>query len=836
MMQYPEIFSQIYQLRIRVLLETGIADAALKQQVMTVIFERGKQLYDISPALVTEKALTELAREEIQKLVRVPAGVGTDVLMQDMTEEEQKTTVLLYQENRNTEEIAEILQISKERAEEVITSVKNRIEEKLKDTDLPDGLTATGLMIGMLKAYPASSVQAAAPAAIVTPGISASAPAVITAGGNSAASSASSSAAVSSSVSQAAAVSSGRAAGSSAVYTAANAGPAAAGTSAAKAVTAGTAVKTAAAAGGATAAKVAVTAAVAVTVVGGGGYAGYKYYESKTNEPAPEVTTEPEKEEEINTPEPTEVVIEETEEPAPEAVWIKEPQFEFDTVEPLVSWLFDSADYYVKDGRDGVSGYPQEWVKYERLTMQDTIPEYTANAAEFITGDTGGIVSYDGEILYSGLTNTDVDYYNRYDKVECVVWQPFTGYMNDWKIALNPEFTGPAERGVGGVGDPVTPFWAVYRNGSMYNYTDAEEYRNDPDNRSEIGPYHSDRNEGIMIRVYDDNWNDLGYGYVTNEHGPVMVPEGDIVTPLVVNGFYGISKNRKEEYIQWNTRFDTMAWVNAETGERITDHIYEDTWFFEDGYCPVKKDGYWGFINEEGQEVSDFVFEDASTLYDGRAFVKVNGKFGILDIAETIGRYGYISSEMIRTNAAGPEETAQDTADSYDAVLQAYRNCLAAKGSGSAYEDPDSYANSMLVEMYDDIKYALYDIDGNGIEELIVAGESSGYTDIGGVYTMHDGKITVLENYTVYRDGMTILSNGIFKETGSGGWAWTSYTYYRIDPENGVLVQIDAFESDYEKYPDTPWLHDGERLTDEEMQELTQPYEAEEISPDYRPL
>ncbi len=313
MSSYNNVFSMIYQLRIRVLLEISLSNNTVKQQVMGKIFERGRQIYDMDPAALTEDKLTDITKEEIQKLISVPTGVDPTTLLQDMSEEEQKTIILLYQENRNTEEIAEELKVSREKAETFIASVKDKIEKKLCTKDLGDGITAAGLMISMLKAQPVPVIPAAVPATVITPGITDSAPKVITAGGNTAVSSTS----VSTSASQAAAVSSGNAVESSVVYTASNAGPVstAAGSSAA------VAAKTAAAAGG-TAAKVAATAAVAVTVVGGGGYAGYKYYESKTNEPelAPEVITDPEMDEDINTPSPTEVVVEEAEEPVPEPI------------------------------------------------------------------------------------------------------------------------------------------------------------------------------------------------------------------------------------------------------------------------------------------------------------------------------------------------------------------------------------------------------------------------------------------------------------------------------------------------------------------------------------
>ncbi|MCR5796233.1 MAG: WG repeat-containing protein [Solobacterium sp.] len=657
---------------------------------MSQIYARGKELFDISPALVTEKAMVGIAREEIQKLISVPTGVDTTVLMQDMTEEEQKTTILLYQQNRNTEEIAEELNISRERAEAIIASAKNKIEEKLSNKEFGDGITAIGLLIGMLKAWPVSVMPAAVPASVVTPGIAGSAPKIIAAGGNKAVSSgavSASSAAVSTSAPQAAAVSGGKAVESSVVYTASNAGPVstAAGSSAAaaKTVTAGTAVKTAAAAGGATAAKVAATAAVAVTVVGGGGYAGYKYYESKTNEPepAPEAVTDPEMEEEIRTPVPTEVVVEETEEPASGVVWIKEPQFEFDTVEPLTGYCYSSCRYSFVGMYDEVKGYPQEWMANETLTSGERIPAYTSNAAEFADGDNGGVISYDGEILVDGLKNNGY-MYSSLSRAEVVEWAAYTGYINyspaedtyeESMVVLDSDFIGPADRSyAGGVGMDIE-YSVVYHRGQLYYYS---EFYGDSfaENKTPFGDY-EDEDLGSLVKVFDDNWNELGYGYITKEHAPVMVPEGEIISPYIVNGFYAVTESRTGN-AYYAKNYDTCAWVKAETGERITDFIYEDTWFFEDGYCPVKKDGYWGFINEEGKEVTDFIFEDVSTLYDGRVFVKVNGKYGILDLKTTLENGIPVTSETVGSNS---EETDTDGSGENDPYTGEYYEPLAGR-------------------------------------------------------------------------------------------------------------------------------------------------------------
>ena len=55
---------------------------------------------------------------------------------------------------------------------------------------------------------------------------------------------------------------------------------------------------------------------------------------------------------------------------------------------------------------------------------------------------------------------------------------------------------------------------------------------------------------------------------------------------------------------------------------------YEDACNFYKGTAAVKKDGKWGYIDQEGRELTDFVYEEARTVIDGKAWVKMDGKWG----------------------------------------------------------------------------------------------------------------------------------------------------------------------------------------------------------------
>ncbi len=92
-----------------------------------------------------------------------------------------------------------------------------------------------------------------------------------------------------------------------------------------------------------------------------------------------------------------------------------------------------------------------------------------------------------------------------------------------------------------------------------------------------------------------------------------------------VNGYYPVYQTDDES--------KKIAMIHASDGNAITDYLYSDVGYFEDGYCPVKNtDGKWAYINESGEEVTDFIFDSASSLYQGKAWVIKDNKAGVINL------------------------------------------------------------------------------------------------------------------------------------------------------------------------------------------------------------
>lgn len=349
MKPFSEVFSEIYQSRLRVLLEVSFSDHALKQQIMSEIYRQAEAIYQRDPSALSADMLADIARAEISRRICVPTGMGPSCLMRRMSEEEQQTAVLLFEKDKTQKEIAEELGIPEEKAGELVSSVKSKIEDLLKYTDTGAGITAAGFMIGMMKAFPANAGPVPY---VIEAGMPYGTPIAMQAGASYASSSVS--AASSSAVS---AGSAGGAAQASAVYTAANTGPA-----------------VVSAAGGMSAAKIAAAAAITAAAAGGG-YGIYRIVstQNKTPEPVPEIIEESVSETSV----PEEIIIEETEEPEKDAAaeWLGE--WTADSGESLDIYSVNNAGMelrftkYIETGELNTYEYYMEFDDPEKKTASE---------------------------------------------------------------------------------------------------------------------------------------------------------------------------------------------------------------------------------------------------------------------------------------------------------------------------------------------------------------------------------------------------------------------------------------------------------------------------------
>ncbi len=342
-------------------------------------------------------------------------------------------------------------------------------------------------------------------------------------------------------------------------------------------------------------------------------------------------------------------------------VWHVEPSLQFKAVFPLRSgrWIL----------HDCFSGYPQEWGD----------SGYTNNAIEVSLGKYNGIYSYDGIQLFPATIENNYETpqsaieFDEYPETGGPGFEYSGNDENDrfCELFFTPDFKAIDHKylsqGLCGGCDYETHEEYVVLNGIAGTaiYTDnTSVYTFEPGVSNDFG--------GLNIRLtIDESGRGIGFS-VVDENGKILYSSDKTVywiNAYIVNGYF-IESNQKsvgfvrEQFSHYDTEkksFVTLergpySVVRASDGKHITDYIYEDVKFFEDGYCPVKKNGKWGFIDEQGNEVTDFIWDDVSTLYKGYAYVGINGIYGVIDLKETLSRNIPVTEETCYKQFGGVTE------------------------------------------------------------------------------------------------------------------------------------------------------------------------------------
>lgn len=153
-----------------------------------------------------------------------------------------------------------------------------------------------------------------------------------------------------------------------------------------------------------------------------------------------------------------------------------------------------------------------------------------------------------------------------------------------------------------------------------------------------------------------------------------------------------------------------------------------------------------------------------------------------------------------------PETPVYDTS-AYDNILGGYYIVLADGYSIPMLEDND-FNTLYAYYDYSQIGYAIQDIDGNGIPELLI-GEIEEGSDSGfciDLYTLVDGQ-AVLVAASSERDRYYICQDGTIANEGSFGADDSYNAYYMIDSTTGTLSILEAilYQGFYEDAG--PWFY-----------------------------
>lgn len=188
----------------------------------------------------------------------------------------------------------------------------------------------------------------------------------------------------------------------------------------------------------------------------------------------------------------------------------------------------------------------------------------------------------------------------------------------------------------------------------------------------------------------------------------------------------------------------------------------------------------------------------------------VNGKSWGLVSGENAGYpSGWVEMENVEltyTTEPSAEETVPTEngaiPQAYGAVLEKYVTAVNERWGGERCAQEDISIILRDMESLDSLGYALIDLDGNGVEELILACDEESQTVLD-LYTLVDGGLVHVlsgweRNSYFLREGNLILNIGT--ESGS----CTNYVFSRLS--GGELIQEEVIRFDALRDMDNPWF------------------------------
>lgn len=146
------------------------------------------------------------------------------------------------------------------------------------------------------------------------------------------------------------------------------------------------------------------------------------------------------------------------------------------------------------------------------------------------------------------------------------------------------------------------------------------------------------------------------------------------------------------------------------------------------------------------------------------------------------------------------QDSNDDMDNAYRAVLNEYRAiCSMTRDEyDSQYKESDyPYVNQLMMRYYHiyggmQIVYVLYDIDGNGVNELLIGNGNVDKASIIGLYAFDGEKAVTLNNTAGERQSVKVHTDGTIKIQNSESASSTSTKYYRLDASGSKLTEVSA--------------------------------------------
>lgn len=197
---------------------------------------------------------------------------------------------------------------------------------------------------------------------------------------------------------------------------------------------------------------------------------------------------------------------------------------------------------------------------------------------------------------------------------------------------------------------------------------------------------------------------------------------------------------------------------------------------------------------------------------------------------------------MTENDVTGNPEVSSDKTDIYDYVLAEYRD-MVQNDFYTDLKDSDTYDSCFGEDIgleirthKQDIYYALYDIDGNGTMELIIAGGENGVSNPSfspwnyDLYGYDGTKVVPIfpDMEFGYRTNFSLYENGVINVFYSSSAAESGVDFYRLGSDGFTPELVDSFTAVGHLEGDTPvftYFQNGTEITEEEYHAKIQSYE-----------
>lgn len=247
-----------------------------------------------------------------------------------------------------------------------------------------------------------------------------------------------------------------------------------------------------------------------------------------------------------------------------------------------------------------------------------------------------------------------------------------------------------------------------------------------------------------------------------------------------------------------NVSDNTYRFFHVENGERIHDYWIEIR-------------SYWGHSDESPWRLC-YGVDDDRPITEEEYYEYCNSKERV--VLDMLPLTDYPLPEPANYNTDGKDITYYNTRGSYEEIIRFY------------------ILNPLEVApgVFDEPKYVLMDLDGDGQEEMIV--DEAEYR---AVYTMADGKAIPMYSGTTYNGvALNICRGNIIEIIHSYSGNNKVYCYYRMSGTKGEMVEYLRYDA--ERNPLNPWFRSSDATGQDVSLEPITKAEFENIQEIYAPI